>query len=234
VDTLLAGYSAWQGRAILYPVIEGKELSYWYPDFFPSPTEPNAATVHYEPSACQFSSSETELDRQFEYNLSLEAWVLTRVDTHLCVLGDPAQPTNVDLRIGSGRGHRNEVVSFAVSANSDVGVVDGMELHMPVGNGLQVLGCTGRPALSSDVKTSDAGIDVILNGMSCMMSSHNCGESSDVATLLTCAVAIGGEAELGTHELAPTRLVLGNGRDRLPFTLTKGEIVVEPDAGAAK
>jgi hypothetical protein len=230
VETLLAGYSASQGRAILYPVIVGKDLSYWYPDFFPPPTEPNAATVHYEPSACQFSSSETEGDAQFEYNPSLEAWILTRVETHLCVLGDPAQPTNVDLRIGSRRGHRNEVVSFAVSANSDAGVVDGMELHMPLGNGLQVLGCTGRPALSSNVKTSDAGIDVILNGMSCMMSSHNCGESTDVATLLTCAVAIDADADLGTHELAPTSVVLGNGRDRLPFTLTTGEIVVEPAA----
>ena len=234
--TLLAGYSAKQRRAILYPIVSGNDVAYWGEDFFPPPIAPSAQTIHTGSDPCQFDDDPSLLlaDQIFEYNQSLEAWVLTDEQSHLCVGGDPAVPTDVQIQIGSVRGRPNEVVSVPVTVGPGGHVVVGFELHLPLDEGLELMGCTaGHASVFSEIKASRSAVDVILSGLCPTNSpSRSCDQLPDRTKLLNCHVEISEDAAPGSHQLAPTSVLLSNGRDHLPAMVHNGAIVVDSDDDA--
>jgi hypothetical protein len=234
IDSLVAGYSPTQRRAILYPIIMGKELRYWHANFFPPVDQPNAETVDYD-VPCGDHGGELQDDQRFEYNAALEAWVMTREDHHLCTGSERMQPipTSVQVHVGSAHGHPGETVTLAVTVDPVGADVEGVELRLPLGVDFKVKRCTAaRASELSDVRTSSWGIDAISMGLGCGVTGEpsDCAPVANGTSLYTCEVEIDPYADPGAHTLSPSGVLVSDGWDRLHATVTDGEILVEDGA----
>lgn len=80
VQVLIAGYSAKQGRAIVYPLLgDHKSPDYWHDNFYPD----QDGTVHYR-FACADHANDVEVLKTFEFDAQLEAYVLTSRSEREC------------------------------------------------------------------------------------------------------------------------------------------------------
>ncbi len=93
-DTLLAGYSARQRRAILYPVVRDGDPSVWNPGFFPPPDAPDARRITVLAGCDGAARGRRE---KYVFDPARDAWRRARVRAARC----PAAPSEplVDERV---------------------------------------------------------------------------------------------------------------------------------------
>jgi len=84
-DTMLAGYSARQRKAVLYPIISGKERNYWHVNLFPSAAHASKGRGRFRYNlTCGFMGSSMQVTEEFTYDADQEAWVRTRLESRDC------------------------------------------------------------------------------------------------------------------------------------------------------
>jgi len=86
--TLLAGYSARQRMAILFPILVHEHRVYWGDNLFPHPSTPNATKIK-RVWQCGDHGSETHTERDYAYHPRREAWSLTRERMRACEILRP-------------------------------------------------------------------------------------------------------------------------------------------------
>jgi len=92
--TQVAGYSARQRKAVIYPII-ADDTVYWADNLFPAPDDAAQAVRLRYGLACGDHGNETYSADEYAYEPAREAWVRTRAERHACnaVEGAVQRPT---------------------------------------------------------------------------------------------------------------------------------------------
>ncbi len=225
--TLLAGYSAKQRRAIVCPVITGRVTQYWYDNLFPHPERIASSTILHEFHCGDHGNDVLEVEG-FEYNPGIEAWVMTRRESHLCIeesgqtsLPMP-MPTEVQVHIGSARGRPGDSVTIPLTMEPHGMEVSGVEIEMMLPySSFEMVGCDCNRAepYSTDTKIASTNARVVVVAPF---------SNTPIVQVCTCAVHIETSAEPGAYSIASTGLLVAHGFEHLHATATDGQIVVDP------
>lgn len=237
--TLLAGYSAKQRRVILYPILKGKTLAYWHDNFFPNPGKPAISKRRYE-WPCGDHGNDVFHVEEFEYNVPIEAWVLTREDDGLCIefggTRDPRAtptPTSVQLHVGSAHGRPGDRVTISVSIDPHGADVSGVQSDLPLTWGFFATNCTAqtKDRIFSRFQVYSSGIHALLDGLSEGRHSdrQHFDPLPDGSPLFTCTLEISPVVSPGNYPLEVSGLLVNSEAGlRLRADATQGEIVVLP------
>ncbi len=123
---LIAGYSAQQRRAIIFPVFEGPRAVYWEDNVFPHPDDARGGrlTRHYE---CGDHGNTVDSLSEFVYDPKREAWVLDVTRSKDCERRHKPTPTSVEvptpstpvvLRIATVRGTSGQRVTVPITLDA--------------------------------------------------------------------------------------------------------------------
>jgi hypothetical protein len=87
-ETMLAGYSARQRKAVVYPIISGNSRAYWHDDLFPDAAHAedmsmNGGRIRYL-AFCGERGNSRQVVEEFAYDRNQEAWVLKRNEARDC------------------------------------------------------------------------------------------------------------------------------------------------------